>query len=72
LQLIVYDGWPVALVGADEVHLHATPLELAELEDGRALVRFARALALHAFEVATDLEPAPSTRTGGSGLPARC
>ena len=59
MQLIVYDGWPVALAGADEVHLHPALLELAELEEGHALVRFACALALHAFEVATGLEQGP-------------
>jgi hypothetical protein len=53
VQLIVYDGWPVALAGAAEVHLHPALLELA------ALVRFACGLALHAFEVATGLEPGP-------------
>ena len=56
MQLIVYDGWPVALAEADEVHLHPALLELAELDEGHALVRFACALALHAFKVATGLE----------------
>jgi hypothetical protein len=56
VQLIVYDGWPVALAEADEVHLHPALLELAELDEGHALVRFACALELHAFEVATGLE----------------
>jgi predicted transcriptional regulator len=55
----LYDGWPVALAGADEVHLHPALLELAELEEGHAMVRFACALALHAFEVATGLQRGP-------------
>jgi thiamine monophosphate synthase len=46
VQLIVYDGWPVALAGADEVHLHPALLELAELEEGHALVRFSCDFAL--------------------------
>jgi hypothetical protein len=54
LELIRYQGWPVALADADEVHLHPTLLALAEL--GHALVRFVCTLALHAFEVSTGLE----------------
>ena len=54
--MIVYDGWPVALAEADEVHLTPALWELAELEEGHAMVRFACALALHSFEVATGLE----------------
>lgn len=37
--MILYEGWPDALAGADEVHLHPTLLELAELEGGHPLVR---------------------------------
>jgi hypothetical protein len=59
MQLIRYHGWPIALAGADEVHFHPALLELAELDEGHALVRFACALALHAFEVATGLEQGP-------------
>jgi hypothetical protein len=59
VQLIVYIGWPVAVAGPDEVHLHPALLELAELEEGHALVRFVCALALYAFEVATGLEQRP-------------
>lgn len=59
MQLIVYGGWPVALAGTDEVHLHPALLELAALEEGHALVRFVCALALHAFEVSTGLVEGP-------------
>jgi hypothetical protein len=59
MQLIRYQGWPIALASADEVHFHPAVLDLAELEEGHALVRFVCALALHAFEVATGLEEGP-------------
>jgi hypothetical protein len=72
VQLIRYEGWPVALAGADEVHLHPALLELAELEAVHALVHFACTLALHAFEVATGLEQGRSSRDVGSGSLARC
>jgi hypothetical protein len=41
------------LAEADEVHLHPALLELAQVDEGHAMVRFACALAPHAFEVAT-------------------
>jgi hypothetical protein len=59
VELIVYEGWPVALAGADGVHLHPALLELAELEAGHGLVRFACALSLHALEVKTGFEQGP-------------
>jgi len=59
VELIVYSGWPVALAGADEVYLHPALLELADREQGHALVRFVCGLALHAFELATRLEEGP-------------
>jgi hypothetical protein len=59
MQLIRYQGWPVAHADADEVHFHPALLDLADVEEGHALVRFACALALHVFEVATGLEEGP-------------
>jgi hypothetical protein len=53
VQLIVHNG-PAGRPGrGGRGLLDPAPLELAELEEGHALVRFACALALHAFEVAT-------------------
>jgi hypothetical protein len=46
-------------------------LELAELEEGQALVRFACALALHAFEVATRAR-AWAVRSGAGGAVRAC
>jgi predicted transcriptional regulator len=43
----------------DEVRLHPALLEREELEEGHAVVRFACALVLHAFEIATGLEEGP-------------
>jgi hypothetical protein len=62
--LIRHQGWPVALADADEVHFHPARVELAELEEGHALVRFACAVALHAFEVATGARRGRSIRAG--------
>jgi hypothetical protein len=59
VQLILYDGWPIAFAGPDDVHFHPALLELAELGERHALMRFACALALYAFEVATGLEQGP-------------
>jgi hypothetical protein len=58
-HLFVSEGWPVALAGADEVQLDLALVELAELEEGHALVRFACAVALYGFELATGLEHGP-------------
>jgi hypothetical protein len=58
-RVIRYHGWPIALAGTDEVNFHPALLDLAALEEGHALVRFASALALRAFQVATGLEQGP-------------
>jgi hypothetical protein len=34
MQLIAYDGWPIALADANEVHFHPAPLELARSRRG--------------------------------------
>jgi hypothetical protein len=59
VQPILYRDWPIALAGADAVRFHPALLELAELDKSHPLVRFACALCLHAFEVATGLEEGP-------------
>jgi Zn-dependent peptidase ImmA (M78 family) len=59
MQLIRYDGWPVALAGTDGVVFHPALLDLAERDEAHPLVRFTCAMALHAFEVGTGIEEGP-------------
>jgi hypothetical protein len=55
VELILYRGWPLALVGPDRVHPHPALEALAERDESDPLVRLACALALHAFEIDTGL-----------------
>ena len=59
MQLIRYDGWPIALAGTDSVVFHPALLDLAARDEAHPLVRFTCAMALHAFEVDTGLEARP-------------
>jgi hypothetical protein len=59
MQLIRYDGWPIALAGTDSIVFHPALLDLAERDEAHPLVRFTCAMALHAFEVDTGLEARP-------------
>jgi hypothetical protein len=65
MQLIRYDGWPVALAGTDGVVFHPALLDLAERDEAHPLVRFTCAMALHAFEVDTGLEDGPVDQRRG-------
>jgi len=57
--LIVYRGRPLALAEPDRAHLHPALEALAERDESDPLVRFACALALHAFEVHAGLIAGP-------------
>jgi hypothetical protein len=59
VQLILYRGWPLALAEPDWVHPHPAVDALAERDESHPLVRFACALALHAFEIDTRLIEGP-------------
>src|SRR5918992_538878 len=59
MQLIRYDGWPVALAGTHSVVFHPALLDLAERDQAHPLLRFTCAMAVHAFEVDTGLEAGP-------------
>ena len=59
MQPILYRGWPLALAEPDRVHFHPALEALAERDESEPLVRFACALALHAFEVDTGLIDGP-------------
>ena len=59
MQLIFYCGWPLALAEPDRVHPHPAVGTLSERDESDPLVRFAFALALHAFEIDTGLVEGP-------------
>jgi hypothetical protein len=59
VHLILYHGWPLALAAPDRVHFHPALAALAELDESDPLVRFACALAVHAFEIDTGLIEGP-------------
>jgi hypothetical protein len=59
VHLIVYRGWPLALAEPDRVRFHPAVAALAELDESDPLVRFACALAVHAFEIDTGLLGGP-------------
>jgi hypothetical protein len=72
MQVILYRGWPLAIAEPDRVHLHPALEVLAERDGSEPLVRFACALALHAFEIDTSLIEGPFDRPERSGTPASC
>jgi hypothetical protein len=51
--LILYHGWRVAFAEPERVHPHPALEVLAERDESEPLVRYACALALHAFELHT-------------------
>jgi hypothetical protein len=59
VHLILYHGRPLALALPDRVYLHPALVALAELDESDPLVRFACALAVHAFEINTGLLEGP-------------
>jgi hypothetical protein len=62
MQLILYCGWPLALALPDRIVPHPALEALAERDESHPLVRFACALALHAFEIDTGLIEGPFDR----------
>jgi hypothetical protein len=59
VHLILDRGRPLALAEPDRVCLHPALAALAELDESDPLVRFACALAVHAFEIDTGLIEGP-------------
>jgi hypothetical protein len=59
MALITYRGWPLALALPDRVLPHPALEALAERDESHPLVRFACALALHAFEIQAGLIEGP-------------
>jgi hypothetical protein len=59
VELTLYRGWPLALAEPDRVHMHPALDALAERDESHPLVRFACALALHAFEIHAGLSEVP-------------
>jgi hypothetical protein len=55
MTLIQYYGWPLALALPNRVRPHPALEALAERDESHPLVRFACALALHAFELRAGL-----------------
>jgi hypothetical protein len=56
---MLYRGWPLEFAEPDRVYLHPALEVLAERDESEPLVRFACALALHAFEIDTGLIDGP-------------
>jgi hypothetical protein len=59
MELILYRGWPLAVVEPDRVHMHPALEALAEGDESHPLVRLACALALYAFEIHVGLIDGP-------------
>jgi hypothetical protein len=71
VQPILWD-WPIAFAEPERVVVHPALIALEELDEFHPLVRFACALGLHAFEVATGLEEGPFDQRRGSASRASC
>jgi hypothetical protein len=72
VHFLIYRGWPLALALPDRVLPHPALEALAERDESHPVVRFACALALHAFEIDTGLIGGPFDRPGQSATPASC
>jgi hypothetical protein len=55
VEFIIYRGWPLALALPGRVLPHPALEALAERDESHPFVRFACALALHAFEIHAGL-----------------